>query len=280
MFRLRLCLWRLGDAGERLVQVLHQRGIPAREILWGSELAHVCERLERRSITTGELDDPGQRHACDRARAGRRWGLPRGHASTKLVAQLPPSGLVIVRHTTLLEPGIAAPSDPRQRFDRGEHIVSVDVVVRSRARVVEQRPQALEPLDLVIDTRPVGSQRIGERSTIVREDPTDVREREAELTQRTDPLETSHVVLVVDALLSIGPRSGREQADALVVVERADGQTGRARQLADAPAAAARRSFLHRQRRYNLTSRQLQATFGSMAQCTWLELAVSSRSRC
>jgi hypothetical protein len=123
--------------------------------------------------------------------------------------------------------------------------VCFDASVRVRARVVEERSKAPEPVDLDIHPSPVRTQNIQERRAVILEHTTDVREREAEVPQRTDAVQACHVVLVVNALLTKGPRRGPEQPDVLVVVERAHGQAGRLRQLSDAPASI-RRSFLHR----------------------------------
>jgi hypothetical protein len=69
-----------------------------------------------------------------------------------------------------------------------------------------------------------------------------------QVAQRADAVEASHVVLVVEPLVSLRPRRGREQPDVLVVVEGAHRQAGGVRQLADTPAASARRSLLHHRR--------------------------------
>ncbi len=189
--------------GESLVEVLHQRGVPAREVLRGSKPAKVCERLQRGLVATCELDDPCEGLARQGARARSRWGLSGHHAIAKLVTQLPPSGLGILRYVALLVNHLATASGPRHRFDRGEHIVSFDVAACVGARMIEEHPEALEPLDLDIHTSPVGTQDIRERSTVILEHPTDVREREPEVAQRTDPVEASHVVLVIEALVTI-----------------------------------------------------------------------------
>ncbi|HLT35686.1 MAG TPA: hypothetical protein VK034_05355 [Enhygromyxa sp.] len=190
---------------KRLVEVPHQRGIPAGEVLRGSESAQVCERLQCRRVATCKLDNSCQRRAGHRARAGSGRGLSRDHASTKLVTQLPPAGLVILRPGLLLETILATAIDPRHRFDGGEQVVSVDVGVRLRAGVVEQGPKVVEPLNLDIHTIPVGPQNIQDRNAVIREDPTDLRERQAEVAQRTDAIEASRVVVVIEALVTLGP---------------------------------------------------------------------------
>jgi hypothetical protein len=202
------CMFRLCflKVGESLVEVLHQRGIPTGKVLWGREPAKVCERLERGLVATGELDDPCQCHTGQGARARSRSGLSGDHASTKLVPELPPSGLGFLRCVPVFfATRLATASDSRHRFDRGEHIVRFDVAIRMRARVVEERPKALESLDLDIHTIPVGTQNVADRSTVVLEHMTDVREREAEITQRADAIEASNVVLVVNSLIPIRP---------------------------------------------------------------------------
>lgn len=250
-----ICL-RLLQAGESLVEVLHQRGVPAREILRRSEFAEIRERLQRGWIATREVDDPRPGPTCHLARPGSRCGLSRGHAAAKLITQLSPLGLDVFRCGPFFAARLATASDASHRFDHGEYIVGLHVAVRVRTRVVEERPKALEPLDLDIHTIPMRTQNIGERDAVVFDDATDIREREAEVAQRTDATQTLNVVLVVDSLVTIRPRRRHEQPDVVVVVERAHGQASCARQLSDTPASVRRP---HRWPMYNLTSRQVQA---------------------
>lgn len=112
--------------------------------------------------------------------------------------------------------------------------------------MVEERPEPLQPLDLGIHARPVDTQDVQERSTALLEQVADLGERDTDVAQRTDPAKAPQVLLAVNALATLRPRRRHEQPDVFVVVERAHGQAGRARQLSDAPPALARGSFFHR----------------------------------
>jgi hypothetical protein len=61
----------------------------------------------------------------------------------------------------------------------------------------------------------------------------DVSEGKSQPSERADPVEPLDGVVVVDPVACIGPRRRTEQSDVLVVVEGADCQAGRGRQVAD-----------------------------------------------
>ncbi len=139
-------------SGECLVEVPHHRGAPPGEVLRGSVPAKVRERLQCGAVATGKLDEPRQDPSGHGARTRSGWGLSCRHARTKLVAQLSPLSLGVLRCIPLLLACVATASDPRHRLDRGEHGVGFDIAVRMRARVIEQHPKPREPVDLGIDT--------------------------------------------------------------------------------------------------------------------------------
>jgi hypothetical protein len=194
---------RLLQARESLIEVPHQRGVPTREVLGRREPSQIGERLQRGLIPTCKLDDARQGLACNCPRSRSRWGFSRDHAPAKLVTQSPPLRLGIFRCCPFLAACLPPAIDPRHRFDHREHIVGLDVALRMRTRVVEERPKALESLDLDIHTIAVGMQDIGERNAVILDDSTDVREREAEVAQRTDAAQPLDVALVVEALATL-----------------------------------------------------------------------------
>jgi hypothetical protein len=218
----------------------------------------MCQRLERRLVAARELDDARPSLECQRAHARSRGRLAGRHAAAKFVSQRPPPRLPIARVLSLLASRMATANDASHRFDRREHIVGVDVAICMLTDVIEQRPEALESLDLDIHTLSMRAQDIQERGAIVLDDPTDVREREPEVPQGTDLIQALDIVLVVEALPPVRARGRDEQSDVVVVMKSTDGQPGCPCQFADAPGASSRRPF-HRGATYNLTSRQVQA---------------------
>lgn len=138
---------------------------------------------------------------------------------------------------------MAAANDASHRFDRREHIIGVDVAICMRTHMIEQRPEALESPDLHVHALSMGAQDIQERGAVVLDDPPDVRERQPEVSQRADLVETTDVVLVVEALPSVRARGRDQQSDVVVVMKGAHGQPGCPSQLADAPGASMRRPF-------------------------------------
>lgn len=203
----------------------------------------MCQRFERRRIAAGELDDARPSLACQRAHAWGRYGLAGRHAAAKLGSQRPPARLCIARVFAFLAPRVATANDASHRFDRREHIVGRHMAICMLTHMIEQRPKALEPLNLHIHPLSMRAQNIQERGAIVLDDPPDVREREAQISKRTDLIEPLDIVLVVEALPSIRARGRDEQSDVVVVMKGAHGQTRCPGQFSDAPGASIRRPF-------------------------------------
>jgi monoamine oxidase len=67
---------------------------------------------------------------------------------------------------------------------------------------------------------------------------TSAAQREPEAAEGDDPVEPPDVVVVVQAVAGLRAPRRREQADLVVVVERANRQPGGRRDLADAPHGA------------------------------------------
>lgn len=218
----------------------------------------MCERLERGRVVPRELDDARTARAGYGARARGRRRLSRQQARAKRVPELPPTGLGVFRSIPRRGALVAPARDPRHRLDRGQHGVGLDRVIGLRARVLEKRPKPAEPLELGVNPRAVGTEDVAERSAVVLEELADLGEREADVAQRPNSVEAPQILLVVDALVPLRARGRHEQPEALVVVQRAHRQTGRARKLSDTPAPSARGSFVHRASRYDLTQRQVQ----------------------
>jgi hypothetical protein len=147
----------LVEAGERLVEVLHEAGVPAREVLGRSNPAQVRERLQRGGVAPRELDDARPGGAGESTRARSRGSLSTPQASAQLVAQLAPSGLGVLAGSSCLAPCTAAASDPRHRLDRGEHGVCVHDAAGVLAGGIEQRPKPPEPLDLQLHASAIGT---------------------------------------------------------------------------------------------------------------------------
>ena len=180
---------------------------------------------------------------CVSRRAGRPPRCDRRPAPTAPAGGCGPSPSISTRSA----PGIASAV---ARPPLGSTIVSASPCSTSAG--TSSPPAPVHP-------RQVGAEHLAERRALVAHDLADVREREAEVAQRPDPVEPPHVALVLEPLLPLRPPRGREQPDLLVVVQRAHRQSGRLRQLTDPPGPPARPSRAHLFASYNLTPREVQA---------------------
>ena len=72
----------------------------------------------------------------------------------------------------------------------------------------------------------------------------DLAERQTEPAEQADAVEPFDIRLRVEPMARVAPFRSDEQADLLVVVQRADGQTGRCRDFPDPPSGAV--AFLRR----------------------------------
>ena len=77
-----------------------------------------------------------------------------------------------------------------------------------------------------VEDREVPLDRVGELSRRSVERLRDLRERDADVAEQVDAVQTADVVLAVDAVAAREPLGRREQADLLVVAQGADGQAG------------------------------------------------------
>jgi hypothetical protein len=101
----------------------------------------------------------------------------------------------------------------------------------------------LLPPDLLAQPREVQLDHVQMRGGVVAspvQQLTDLIRREPELTQRPDLLEPGEVALTVQSVAGPAASGRAQQPHPIVVVQRADGQPRRTRQLTDRPAVALR----------------------------------------
>ena len=209
-------------------------------------------------VAAGEL--PDQRRSSARS-AGRAAGRPgpcrprarprprRSAPSTRPAARRMPSSPSASRAPLELREllGRVVPLHPRHHLDRIDELVA-----RRLVRVVEHVEDVREPRPQLLPRRSCSSIRssAGARAgrgsspsrTSVRRD---LLEREAHPAQRQDPVQAADVAVAVEPVARLRARGRHEQADLVVVVQRADGQ---ARGLATAPIRR-RVAHVHRGRR-------------------------------
>src|SRR5207244_3221912 len=92
--------------------------------------------------------------------------------------------------------------------------------------------------------------------------PADLAERQAKASKQADPIEASHISVRVEPMSRLAAPGGRQQADFLVIVQRANRQTRGCRQFAAPPPGLGSAHRSHYRRRYDLTSREVQEVFG------------------
>jgi hypothetical protein len=98
---------------------------------------------------------------------------------------------------------------------------------RTQARA--QRHLRVQPLELCAD------QRARVARAVAVEQRADLAEREAEAAERDDPVQAPDVLVGVQAIARLAAPRRRQQADLVVVMQRADRQARGRRHLADAP---------------------------------------------
>ena len=211
------------------------------ETVSGSSFSHIrLSELGDRRVAAGEHRD--QLAAALRERAqlrvggvgallhlGAQGGEDLGplalDVADRLVAERPAALLELLE----LVGGVVALTHG-QLLDRGQEVADLEAL-EQRAQLLLQPALlldlGLEPAQVVLDggarVEALGVERLRDRV-----------EREAEAAQRHDPVEALDGRLVIDAMAALRALGG-EQADLVVMVQRAHGQARAPRQLADLP---------------------------------------------
>ena len=104
--------------------------------------------------------------------------------------------------------------------------------------------QAPRVQELSVDRLQPGGDRVLQREPVALERAGDPRERHAEGAERHDLIQPADVGLGVAPVAGLGPLRGPHEPDLVVVVQRANGEPGAVRELAD-PQAVVGRGLLH-----------------------------------
>ena len=249
----------LGARRHRRLRVCHRRAVhgAARRRLGALLVVEPLQRGADARIAAGELlDQPGP--ARDQrveprvggVRAGRALGLHLGDQLGPRVLRAPhPLRAERVRARLELRKllGRVVLGHPRHHLDRLD-----EPVARRLARVVEHvedvreaRPQVVREAQLLVDPRDVAAQRRPRVLALTQQRGADLLEREAHAAQGEDPVEPADVGVAVEAVARLRALRRHEQADRVVVVQRAYGQACGLRDRTDLQGLA----HVHRGRR-------------------------------
>lgn len=115
----------------------------------------------------------------------------------------------------------------------GEQFVA-EQAVKGTGRVQQNGQAGTEPagyFELAVELDEVGRHRGAQAPGGIVERPADLGQRQAQATQKADPVQPRDVSVVVEPVPGMAAARGDQQADLLVVVQGANGQPRRGRQL-------------------------------------------------